>query len=95
MMAFKHLKGRGLTIDGTYESWLYDLEGDAVMNGYLFVDGWEEAKFMRAWYERNRGNPVFVRALNCDLKIRLVGIEYDESGHYSSSRVKVIAECVV
>jgi len=95
MMTLKRLKGRGLTVDSMYENWIYDLEGDTVMSGFLFVDGWEDAKFMRAWYERNRDDSVLVKVHDCDLKIRLLGIEYDESGHYSSSQIKVIAECVV
>jgi hypothetical protein len=92
-LTLKHLKGRGLVVEQTREDWLYDLEGDVALNGFLFVEGWKESKFMQDWYEKNKDNLIQANISNYDLTMQLLGIEYDESGHYSSSRIKVKAKC--
>jgi len=94
-LTLKYLKGRGLIVGQIREDWLYDLEGDAVLNGFLFVEGWEESKLMQAWYEKNKDSLMQANILNYDLTMQLLGIEYDESGHYSSSRIRVKAKCAI
>ena len=42
---------------------------------------------------KNKDNLIQANISNYDLTMQLLGIEYDESGHYSSSRIKVKAKC--
>jgi len=87
------LKGRGIILGGRFENWIYDLNGDETLNGFISAEGWEEAKLMNAWYEINKDTSVSAMISDESFVIRLMGIECDESGHYSSSRIKVVAKC--
>jgi len=56
-VCYRCLKGRGIILGGRFENWIYGLNGDETLNGFIFAEGWEEAKLMNAWYEKTKTLP--------------------------------------